>query len=135
MEGGLSGEPGVVVVRRAAVDHKHACAPAPILLLLVVVRIVKGIVPSPNPVTRMDVQVRIYLIYTSLTNKPHIKLLCIFEYMLINWSNCGLVPVENTAKFAVYLKGFCYPICYSLFESMLTEEIAAGCQLKTLSSL
>ena len=54
MEGGLSGEPGVFAVRRAAVDHKHACALVPVLHLLVVGLNAQEIVLSPNHATPMD---------------------------------------------------------------------------------
>ena len=52
---GLTGEPGAAAVRRAVVDHKHACALVLIQLLQVVALDVQELVPSHNRATSMDV--------------------------------------------------------------------------------
>lgn len=57
MVDGQSGVLGVAVVRLAEADHRRARAVATILHRQVVVPIVKEIVPSPFPATRMTVQV------------------------------------------------------------------------------
>lgn len=62
---GLNGDPGQAVVTHVVVDHKHACALAPIHLPLGVVQTVKVVIPSPNPATRMDAQVRFTNKYTA----------------------------------------------------------------------
>ena len=56
---GLNGDPGQAVVTHVVVDHKHACALAPIHLPLEVVQNVNMVVLSPpNPATCMYAQVR-----------------------------------------------------------------------------
>lgn len=62
---GLNGDPGQAVVTHVVVDHKHACALAPIHLPLGVVQTVKVVIPSPNPATQMSAQVRFTNKYTT----------------------------------------------------------------------
>ena len=55
MAGGHSGVPGAVAARRVAVDHKHACALAPVLHQAMVALTVQGLDRSLRNATLLHV--------------------------------------------------------------------------------
>lgn len=74
MADGLSGEPGEAVAKHVVVEHKHACAPVPVHLPLMVASVVQELVPSPSRATQMNVQVKT-LFYCSSRNYEIIRFL------------------------------------------------------------